>query len=121
MINIFKNKKVEVIKEKPIERKEATNSKKRTGLAYGVVKEPHISEKATNLEIINQYTFKVFPRANKNEIKKTIETIYNVDVLEVKIITIPAKRKRLGKSIGLKGGYKKAIVKIKEGQKIEII
>jgi len=121
MINIFKNKKTEVKEEKPVEKKESVNPKKRTGLLYGVVREPHISEKATNLGMIDQYVFKVFPRTNKNEIRKTIEAIYNVDVLEIKIINIPAKKKRLGRSVGLRGGYKKAIVKIKEGQKIEII
>ncbi|MCG2699886.1 50S ribosomal protein L23 [Candidatus Parcubacteria bacterium] len=88
---------------------------------YGVVKAPHISEKATDLGAINRYVFKVFSRANKVEIKKTIESIYGVKVLTVNIITIPAKKRRLGKTIGLKQGYKKAIVKIKEGQKIEII
>lgn len=86
-----------------------------------ILKSPHITEKATELAKKNQYVFKVYPQANKNEIKKAIEELYNVDVLDVKIINIPKKRRRLGRISGWRKGYKKAIVKIKEGQKIEIL
>lgn len=82
---------------------------------------PHISEKTTELAKKNQYVFKVGPRANKTEIKKEIEKLYKVDVLDVKIIKIPKKRRRLGIISGWRKGYKKAIVKIKEGQKIELL
>ena len=94
---------------------------KHLGLAYQVLKSPHISEKATNLVEKNQYTFKIFPRTNKVEIKKAVEDLYGVDVLSVKVIKIPKKRKRLGKITGWKQGYKKAIVKVKKGQKIEVL
>jgi large subunit ribosomal protein L23 len=104
-----------------VPKKEIKKPRKSSGIVCGVVKSPHISEKATNLEKLNRYVFKVFPRANKNEIKKAIESIYGVDVLAVNIIKIPAKKRRLGKTAGFKGGYKKAIIKIKEGQKIEIV
>lgn len=82
---------------------------------------PHITEKATELAKENQYVFKVYPEANKTEIKKAIENLYGVDVLDVKIIKIPKKRRRLGRISGWRKGYKKAIVKIKEGQKIEVM
>ena len=82
---------------------------------------PHITEKATDLVQKNQYVFKVFPKANKTEIKKAIEDLYKVEVLDVKIINVPKKRRRLGRISGWKKGYKKAIVKIKEGQKIEVL
>ena len=82
---------------------------------------PHITEKATDLAQKNQYVFKVFPKANKTEIKKAIEDLYKVEVLDVKIINVPKKRRRLGRISGWKKGYKKAIVKIKEGQKIEVL
>jgi large subunit ribosomal protein L23 len=124
-----KEKKPQKIEEKekplkqkpPIQKREILKQKKSRSMVYGVVREPHISEKATNLGKVNQYVFKVFPRANKNEIKKAIESIYGVDVLAVNIITIPARKRRLGKTIGFKKGHKKAIVKIKEGQNIEIL
>ena len=88
---------------------------------YRILKSVHITEKATELAGKNQYIFKVFENANKQEIKKVVESIYNVDVVSVNIINIHRKRKRLGKSIGWKQGYKKAIVKIKKGQEIEIL
>jgi len=88
---------------------------------YRILKSVHITEKATELAEKNQYIFKVFENANKQEIKKVVESVYHVDVISVNIINIHRKRKRLGKSIGWKQGYKKAIVKIKKGQEIEIL
>jgi len=82
---------------------------------------PRITEKATAISQKNQYVFKVFPKANKTEIKKAIEDLYKVEVLDVKIINVPAKRRRLGRISGWKKGYKKVIVRIKEGQKLEVL
>lgn len=89
--------------------------------SYEIVKEPHISEKATNLAEKNKYVFKIYKNANKTEIKKSVKGIYGVDVLSVKIIKIPAKKRRIGRTEGFKKGHNKAIVTIKEGQKIELI
>lgn len=89
--------------------------------AYEVVKQPHISEKATYLSEKDQYVFEVLPNYSKDEIKKTLEGIYGVDVLSVNIIKVPAKKRRLGRTEGFRKGYKKAVVKIKQGQKIEIL
>lgn len=86
-----------------------------------VLKSPHIAEKPTKLAEMNQYVFKIYPKANKTEIKKTVEEIYGVDVLKIRIIRVPRKRRRLGRTTGWRKGYKKAIVRIKEGQKIEIL
>jgi len=86
-----------------------------------ILKAPHITEKATNLAEKNQYVFRVWQRANKNEVKKAIENLYKVKVMDVKIINVPAKRRRLGRISGWKKGFKKAIVRIKEGQKIEVL
>lgn len=97
-------------------------SRKRAVLeAYRILKIPHITEKATDLVKNNQYVFKVWPEANKVEIKKAIEDLYGVDVLSVKIINVPPKQRRLGRIRGWRKGFKKAIVKIKEGQKIEVL
>lgn len=135
--DIFKRKPKEPIKE-PI--KEVKVGKKKTkiakpakaspreikretkiGEAWKALKFPSITEKATDLTKQNQYAFKVWKRANKIEIRKAIEDIYGVDVTSVKIINIPSKKRRLGKTTGVKKGYKKAMVKIKEGQKIEVL
>jgi len=106
------------------EKKEKKRKKEREGRVYsqwGVLRFPHISEKATKLAEENQYVFNVYKQANKTEIKKAIEGLYGVDVLSVKVINIPKRRRRLGRITGWRKGYKKAIVKIKKGQKIEII
>lgn len=124
-------KKVEPIVEKvkPVEKQKEvkggvkTVSRKKTVVsdAYRILKSPHITEKATDLTKKNQYVFKVYTRANKVDIRKAIENVYGVSVLDVNIINIPQKKRRLGKITGWRKGYKKAIVKIKKGQKIEIL
>ncbi len=127
--NIFKKKKIE---EKEVEKKEIEKPKEEIivpkrerkliiGEAYRILKTPHVTEKAADLVKKNQYVFNIYPKKNKIEIKKAIEDLYGVRVLKVKIINIPAKKRRLGKVKGWKAGYKKAIVKIKEGQKIEVL
>ena len=89
--------------------------------SYEAVKQPHISEKASYLAEKDQYVFDILPNYNKNEIKKSVEGIYGVDVLSVNVIKIPAKKRRMGRTEGFRKAYKKAVVKIKEGQKIEIL
>lgn len=89
--------------------------------SYEAIKQPHISEKASDLAESNQYIFEISPNYNKNEIKNAIEGIYGVDVLSVHTIKIPAKKRRLGKTQGFRKAYKKAVVRIKDGQKIEIL
>ena len=105
-----------------IEKAPSISVKKRgiSSLAYRILKAPHITEKATDLAGKNQHVFKVWKKTNKVEIKKAIEDLYKVKVIDVKIIKVPAKKRRFGKISGWKKGYKKAIVKIKEGQKIEL-
>ncbi len=106
-----------VAKAKPITAKKEA----RVLDAYRILKSPHITEKATDLAEKNQYTFKLWPRAGKTEVKKSIEGLYGVDVLSVKIINIPRKKRRTGKISGWRAGCKKAIVRVKEGQKIEVL
>ena len=89
--------------------------------SYEAIRQPHISEKATDLADENKYTFEVLPNYNKHEIKDAVEGIYGVNVLSVNIIKIPAKKRRLGKTQGFRKTFKKAVVTIKEGQKIEIL
>jgi large subunit ribosomal protein L23 len=91
-----------------------------TGQAFKVLKSAHTTEKATDLTKFNQYIFKVYPNTNKKQIKDAVEKLYKVNVLRVRIINVPKKKRRLGRIEGWKKGYKKAIVKVKEGQKIEI-
>ncbi len=90
-------------------------------VAPSVLRSLHIAEKATNLAKEGQYIFKVFQKTSKQEVKKAIEEIYNVDILKVRIIKIAKKKRRLGRTFGWRGGYKKAIVTLKKGQEIEIL
>ncbi len=85
------------------------------------IKTPHITEKASDLATKNQYVFKVWPKTNKLEIKKAVEGLYKVDVLSVRIIKVPEKKRKLGRISGWTKGYKKAIVRIKKDQKIEVL
>lgn len=86
-----------------------------------LIKEPKVTEKSQSIQAYRQYVFNVVRQANKNEVKKAIERIYNVTVKKVRMINIPAKKRRSGRSVGKKSGYKKAIVTLKEGQQIEIM
>ncbi len=87
---------------------------------YEIIKAPIITEQSTKLiESQNRYTFKVEKSANKVEIKKAIEAIFNVNVISVNTVNVLPKYKKMGKYEGFKPAYKKAVVKIAEGQKIE--
>ena len=87
---------------------------------YEIIKAPIITEQSTQLiESQNRYTFKVDKKANKVEIKKAIEAIFNVKVISVNTVSVLPKFKRMGKYEGYKPAYKKAVVKIAEGQKID--
>lgn len=85
-----------------------------------IVKKPIITEKAALLAKQNQYVFEVSKEATKDQIKKEIEERFKVEVVSVKILKIPPKQRRWGRILGKRKGIKKAIVKIKPGQKIEI-
>jgi len=84
------------------------------------LKKPHISEKATDLSGKGFYTFKVEKGSNKKEIKEEVEKKYKVDVTSVKVVNVPSKKRRVGRTEGTKRGYKKAVVKLKKGQVIDL-
>ena len=85
-----------------------------------IIKKPLVTERATDLNALGKYVFMVKPHATKPEIKKAIHDIYKVDAVSVNVINRPPKRKRFGGTMkGKKSGYRKAIVTLKEGQKIE--
>lgn len=85
------------------------------------IKKPIVSEKTMDLGKINKYAFLVDRKASSCEIKKGIESIYKVDVEAVNIINQKGKVKRLGRSIGRRPSFKKAIVTIKKGQMIDTL
>lgn len=79
----------------------------------------YVSEKSSFLQSVNQYMFKIYPKANKAEVKKQVEKVFDVKVKDVKILNMPKKRRDMGKHPGFKSGFKKAIVILKEGYSIE--
>jgi large subunit ribosomal protein L23 len=85
-----------------------------------IIQRPHITEKATDLEKIGRYVFMVAPSATKNEIKKAVKEIYKVDAVKVRTIVRPTRTKRFMNRRGTDQGYKKAIVELKPGQKIDL-
>ncbi len=82
--------------------------------------QPIVSEK-TAKQGSGCYVFRVQKRVNQIEVKKEIERLYRVKVKKVQIINTPSKKRRLGKFVGVRPGIKKAIVVLKEGQKISAL
>ncbi|MCX7965510.1 MAG: 50S ribosomal protein L23 [Syntrophorhabdaceae bacterium] len=88
---------------------------------YDIIIRPIITEKSTLLkETGNQYVFEVHRDANKIEIKKAVEKLFKVKVLSVQIIMMEGKKKRLGRFLGKRSDWKKAIVKLSPKDKIPI-
>ncbi|HOI60060.1 MAG TPA: 50S ribosomal protein L23 [Candidatus Pacearchaeota archaeon] len=87
---------------------------------FNIIKKPCITEKASFIAENNFYTFKVDKRANKIQIRNFIEKKYNVNLESVRIINVPEKPKKRGLIKGFKSGFKKAIVRVKEGQQIDL-
>lgn len=85
-----------------------------------IIKYPVITDKATRLLENNQYTFIVDRHSNKLSIKGAIEYLFKVKVLKVNTCNLPKKQKRVGKYIGWKSQYKKAIVTLSEGDLINL-
>jgi large subunit ribosomal protein L23 len=85
-----------------------------------LIKYPLVTDKTTRLLNNNQYTFIVDPKISKDEIKETIEFLFNVKVCKVNTCQLPEKKRRLGRFIGTKPHYKKAIVKLTKGYSISL-
>ena len=85
-----------------------------------IILSPMVSEKSVNAMGDNKYTFKVHPHANKIQVLKAVELIFKVKVMNVRTMNFFGKKKRFRASTGKQPDYKKAIVTVKEGQKIEV-
>lgn len=91
-----------------------------TNNSIHIVKYPLITDKATRLLEKNQYTFIVDHSSDKISIKNSIEYLFNVKVIKINTCQLPKKQKRVGKFIGWKSHYKKAIVTLAEGNTINL-
>ena len=96
------------------------NSSDLNDINVNIIKYPIITDKATRLLANNQYSFIVDRSSNKLAIKATIEYLFNVKVIQINTCRLPRKQKRVGKYIGWKPQYKKAIVRLAEGDVINL-
>lgn len=87
--------------------------------ARDIIIRPLITEKSTTLMAEGKYVFEVAKAANKIEIAKAITEIFKVKVASVNTVNVEGKVKRMGRSIGKRSDYKKAIVKLAAGETIE--
>lgn len=89
-------------------------------ISHDIVKRPLITEKTSiQKEVNNQITFEVDRRANRVEIKKAIENIFNVNVVGVRTMQIKGKTKQRGRIVGKRRNWKKAIVTLMPGERID--
>ena len=85
-----------------------------------VILAPVVSEKSYSLIEDNKYSFRVHPRAHKTQIRQAVEDLFDVKVVAVNVMKVQSKPKRRGWTRGRKPGWKKAIVELRTGDRIEI-
>ena len=87
---------------------------------HDVIRRPLVTEKSNiGREVSNLVTLAVDPRASKHDVKRAVETLFDVEVLSVRTLRQPPKTRRVGKTLGRKPEWKKALVELAEGQSIE--
>ena len=84
-----------------------------------VLRRPVITEKSTALQARDKYTFEVMPNANKQQVKQAVEQAFKVEVVKVNVMTVTGKWRGAGRRRGKTSDWKKAVVTLKPGQKIE--
>ena len=84
-----------------------------------VLRRPLITEKSTELQALNKYAFEIAEGANKPQVKQAVENAFKVKVTGVNVVTMPGKAKRVGRRIIQTRSWKKAIVTLQAGDKIE--
>ena len=86
---------------------------------YSTIIAPSVTEKNTILREENKYVFEVDRKSNKAQIKKAVEGLFNVKVETINTMIVKGKKKRMGRFSGYRPNWKKAIVKLAEGQTID--
>jgi large subunit ribosomal protein L23 len=95
-------------------------SERFAGRLADVIRKPLITEKATRALEQNQYTFEVDPRAAKPDIKAAVEHLFDVRVVGVSTMNPPRRTRRVGRFAGKRAQVKKAVVRLAEGQAIQL-
>ena len=89
---------------------------------YSVIRKPMLTEKCHDLkEKHNQVAFQIDRRANKVQVKEAVEKIFKVKVKRVNVMNVAGKKKRLGRNMGKRSDWRKAVVTLMPGETIEII
>lgn len=119
LFNPFKKK--EKVAEARLQPKEAELQRLKEPIkdSSGIILRPHVSEKASQFQQNNEYVFEVLSSATKLTVRDAVERTYGVNASKVRIINVKPRKVRLGRFQGTKPGFKKAIVKLKIGQKID--
>ena len=86
---------------------------------YAVLLRPLITEKGTLLAESGKYAFQVASQANKLQIKEAVERAFDVHVIKDNVMNMPGKQRRVGRSVGMTSEWKKAIVTLAAGERIE--
>jgi large subunit ribosomal protein L23 len=86
---------------------------------HEVLRRPLITEKNTTLQAQNKYAFEVAEEANKREIGQAVEKAFKVTVTKVNVIIVPGKMRRVGRRLTMTPSWKKAVVTVKPGDKIQ--
>lgn len=88
---------------------------------YDIIKKPCLTEKAMSFQDDNKVVVEVDTRANKIEIKNAMEKLFNIKVTNVHTINQVGKKRRVGKHMGKTGNWKKAVITLAEGQKLDFL
>ena len=88
--------------------------------SHQILVRPIITEKGTMLNDQGKYAFEVLPNANKIEIKRAVEEVFNVKVATVNVMRVPGKQRRMGRHQGMTRSWKKAVVTLQPGGRIEL-
>jgi large subunit ribosomal protein L23 len=87
---------------------------------FNILRAPHISEKSARLQEHNQYVFEVAPDADKVQVKAAVEALFNVKVHSVNLVNVKGKAKSFRQRAGSRRGWRKAYVRLHEGQIIDV-
>ena len=88
-------------------------------MAHDIIVRPIVTEKSSRMMEENKYTLEIHPQANKTEVRKAVETVFKVKVEKVHTLKVRSKPKRMGVFLGKSRAWKKAIVTLAEGERIE--
>lgn len=109
-------------KDEPVRAPEKKDAGETRSIRFGVspaIKRAHITEKSNVAGERGTYTFVVASHANKSEVKRAVEAKYSVSVRRVNMLSMPGKVRRRGRQVGWKSGFKKAVVMLQEGERID--